>query len=309
MEIRTRIENGKAYLEFEFSEEIKKCDSQEMLQAALLQISDREGREVFRCLYPLAEEEPACAILLHPHLWNGLEDPYFYKVTLHFIITEGLLYESFTQPLPIYTLEEISGKGWFLNGKPFEVRAVSWDISKKDETVQLEKLTAIKEMGANTLYLYGEKASKELAQSCMEKGFVIWEETGLLTDSPERAFIKANEKLPECKALFSSAFLADTYYHYKAKWCKTPFVYINMNSIKKNEKQHLSLTVYSNQKKVALYTNGTLFEFLTGGLEYFFEEIPIKKYPLTLTAEAGECRAAVTIYETSHNFHKTITFS
>ncbi|MBO5337356.1 MAG: hypothetical protein J6A94_09550 [Lachnospiraceae bacterium] len=306
MKITTRIENGKAYLEFDFAQELASVseEKREDLRAIFIQIQDKDGGMVLQSLYPLKEEEPACAILLHPHLWNGLEDPYLYQVVLHFINTEETPYEErCTYPLAIYTFEEMEGKGWFLNGKAFEPRVLKWDISNAEEGNIQQILEAVKEMGINTLQLScKEPISRELIQICIERGFLIREESQLYENLTESV---------DCNILFSHQplYCTDVYYHYKAKWSKVPFVYISMCSIQKNKKHNLSLTVYSNQKKVALYTNGTLFEFLAGGPEYFFEEIPIKKYPLTITAEAGECRTAITLYETSHNFHRTVTFS
>ena len=294
MKICTRIENGKAYLEFDFAQELASVseEKREDLKTIFIQIQDRDGGVTLQSFYPLKEEEPACAILLHPHLWNGLEDPYLNCVLLNFINKEGEIYERYNYPLAIYTFEELEGKGWFLNGKAFEPRVMKWDISGvKNETAQ-QILEAVKEMGINTLQLSDKEAiSREFIQRCIEMGFLIREESHLFGEFSESV---------DCNMLFSHqpVHCTDVYYHYKAKWSKAPFVYISMCSIRKNKKHNLSLTVYSNQKKVALYTNGTLFEFLTGGPEYFFEEIPINKYPLTVTAEAGECRTAITLYET-----------
>ncbi|MBO5487401.1 MAG: hypothetical protein J5988_10830 [Eubacterium sp.] len=286
MRIQTKVENGKAYLEFDLKDETEK--------AVLIQIQDGENKEVFRCYYPFSEEEPAKAILLHPHLWNGPEDPYLYKIIVHSIDSEGEITESQTHFLALRTLEEMEGKGWFLNGKPFEIRAVKWDAMDilKVRGV-LSVLEELRSMGANALYLPEDNCTEEFSQICAEMGFVIFQNVE-----------KLEKSLPACSQLFflKAPFFTDFYYCYKARWSKESFVYLSMNSIRKNEKGTLSLKVYSNQKKVALYIDGVLFEFLTGGQEYLFEEIPVKKYPAVLTAEAGECRMAVTIYSGTQNF-------
>lgn len=319
MEIVTRIENGKAYLSFDFTGELGGRVPEASPGAVLVQIKEHRGRVILQGLYPLAEEEPAGGILLHPHLWNGLEDPYQYQVFCYFINSEGKICDSSVRQLAIYALEEIPQKGWLLNGKAFAVRAVSWDVSRNAKGQEVQRLgeemdnilRLLVEMGSNTLYFYGGKASQELVKRAWEKGFVVWEEAGLTSDSAQLTWVKENAGMPECADLFANLPLSvsEDYYGYKARWSREPFVHICMNPLKKTKKHTLSLTVYSNQKKVALYTNGTLFEFLTGGPEYYFEEIPLKNYPLTLTAEAGECRTAITLYETSHNFHKIVTFS
>lgn len=293
MEIRTKIENGKAYLQFEFPSEYREAGG----EAVLLQVKDREGREVLNCLYPLSEEEPAGGILLHPHLWNGAEEPYLYNVEAHFMNKACEIMKSIYQPLALYALEEIQGKGLFLNGKLFEVRAVNWDVEVTGEhTVKILEL--LRRMGANTICLPDEQKgnSEELLQLCSRTGFLVKE---------------LETSAPACSELFSLriSFVTDIYYRYKAKWSKESFVHICMSSIKKQENGNFELTVFSNQKKIALYVNGALFEFRNGGEEYYFEEIPVKKYPAVLTAEAGECNTAVTIYEGSQIFHRNVTFS
>ncbi len=292
MRIQTKVENGKAYLEFDWKEECGK--------AVLIQIQDAENREVFRCYYPFLEEEPAKAILLHPHLWNGPEDPYLYNVNVHSIDSEGKITESQKHFLALRTLEEMGGKGWFLNGRSFVIRAVKWDAT--DILKVRGVLTVLEElrlMGANALYLPENNCTEEFSQTCAEMGFLIFQNVE-----------KMDNSIPACSQLFllKAPFFTDLYYCYKAKWSKEPFVYMSMESIQKNEKGNLSMKIYSNQKKVALYIDGVLFEFMTGGQEYLFEEIPIKKYPAVLTAEAGECRMAVTIYSGTQNFHKIVTY-
>lgn len=308
MEIRTKIENGKAYLEFAMQTE----------QSMLLQIYDRDGREVFRCIHPLSEEEPARAILLHPHLWDGIEDPYQYHLKAYFLNQTGEIGESMEQTFALYSFEEIPGKGLFLNGKPFVMRAVQWDGGKeKAEEGKVEEsgaeavdgelatesdrqiLMQLGRMGANTVWLSKTKASKDFLQLCREMGFLVVEQ------------VEKETRVADCRELFLSQapFFTDTYYRYKAKWSRVPFLYISMDSIQKNEKGTLSLRVYSNQKKIALYVEGVLFEFLTGEQEFFFEEIPVKKYPVVLTAEAGECSTTVMVYEHSQKSHVNNTFS
>ena len=152
-EIQTRVENGKAYLQFDLPE--RKGEAGEYV--VLLQVKDRDGREVLKCYYPLAEEEPAQGILLHPHLWNGLEDPYLYKVEEYLMNEAGEMVENTTCFLALCNLEEIPGKGLFLNGKPFKVQAIMWDkpeIKVREAEMVLE---ALQEMGANTIYFPNEQ--------------------------------------------------------------------------------------------------------------------------------------------------------
>lgn len=329
MEIQVRAENGKAYLQFAFSgDDFYITDT----AAVLLQVRDEAGRTVLNCPYHLSEDEPAEGILLHPHLWKGLEEPYLYTLVIYAVeerLGEGRFVEKWRQSFALCIFEELSGKGLFLNGKPFEVRAVCWDVENHGQKGSLvhigHLLEQLRAMGANTVYLSEEPScdTKELLQACAGKGFLVFvkepeliRDTGIggavycVKDFESLQYELSKYDMPSCSQLFSAncPFLTDTFYRYKARWSKEPFVHICLSSIKKQENGGFSLIVYSNQKKMALYVDGVLFEFRTGAREYFFEEIPVKKYPAVLTAEAGECNNAVTIYERSQNVHKFFTF-
>ena len=75
--ITTKLENGKAYLEFALPEKIGR-----LLSA--LQIEIWEGAEgerlVFHGEYSSEEADSMTALLLRPHLWDGMRDPYVYLV-------------------------------------------------------------------------------------------------------------------------------------------------------------------------------------------------------------------------------------
>ena len=88
------------------------------------------------------------------------------------------------------------------------------------------------------------------------------------------------------------------YYKYRAKWSKTPFVYIVPESISQQEKGSFSVSVYSSCKKVALYSNGVLHEFQSGSEEFVFRGIIVKGPCLILTAEAEESAQSLSIHKT-----------
>ena len=92
--------------------------------------------------------------------------------------------------------------------------------------------------------------------------------------------------------------LTEHYYYYQAKWSREPVLYPALSTLHRQENGLLSLTVYSNQKKVVLYVDGVLFLFQsaqTGGPEFIFEDIPAEKLPLHLAVEAGNLSTSLTI--------------
>lgn len=323
MVIYTKVENGKCLLEFQFFYEREASKNISYNSGALFYeereyigcekgglktgenvageqkyfveiiIYDMQGEIIFQCRYPVEEEEPAKGLLLHPHLWNGIADPYLYKVKCRLMCQKpgNPVYsvDKLKQFLPLRRLEEIDQKGWHLNGKPFEVRGVLYNtpfhivngITGQEQTKH--DLELLQQMGANTIYLTERLPDEEMITLCEQMGFVVWCDAHC---SPkENVLTEGEHRLP-----------TDRYFYYKACWSKEPFVHILSHSLKRQENGNYSLTVYSNQKRVALYVNGVLFEFRVGAPEYVFEEIPAKKMPLLITVEAGECRKSETFY-------------
>lgn len=319
MMIYSRVENGKAYLEFQFflktremKAEASPCMESEILcvrQSAIervrladytahIQVYDKCHSVVLDVLYPLQEEELAKGMLLYPHLWKGSVDPYIYFVRVNLLDkkergtrkTEAII-DTLEKQLPLRALQFIPRKGWFLNGEVYVLRPVVYElpVQMPGDISQAERvrrdLLLIKEMGANTICLTQTEFNDEFMKLCDELGFLIWylTEAGQLADV--NALLSAETGTP-----------LDLYYYYKACWSRIPFVYPVRNSLRKQKNGNYSLVVYSNQKKIALYVEGVLFEFQTGEAEFLFEEIPAGKYPLQITAEAGESRVSLTVY-------------
>lgn len=296
MNIDSRIENGKAYLQFTFSKRHKALGD----EAVLIRVKDEKEDEVLRCYYPLSEEEPAVGILLYPHLWKGPQHPDCYKAEAYFVNRAGLVVESCCQVFALYTFREIPQKGYFLNDEPFVMKAVKWDLETKNLQETERILELLYRMGANTILLTEEqkKDAGEFLQCCMQRGFLVISE-------------EVRDAVPACSKLFAigGVFPGNEYYLYKAGWSKEPFIHLCADSVKKQKNNLYCMKVYSNQGKAALYVDGKLSEFLKGSLEYLFEDIRIEKFPAVVTVQTGEYCTAVTLYESSQNFHSYFTFS
>ena len=114
----------------------------------------------------------------------------------------------------------------------------------------------------------------------------------------------------EINVLYENRGRTDLFYYYKACWSRIPFVHIcnvqrgNVYShIEKTDNEQrfesaegtITVTVYSNQKKVALYVDGYLFEYKQGPPDFKFEDISLKHCQTVFTAQAGECSISVTV--------------
>lgn len=342
LEIYSALSNGKATLEYKvYLQEAtsgecfqKKSDGSSLIspRGGYLDIRmwDRDGELVFCCCHPLCAEEPAKGLLLHPHLWQGTENPYLYRVRVSLMEREDVCTDVLEDTFAFRTFQEIPGKGWFLNDKSFQIRAVSYELSertskqsggtfvcdvseisctqeereKRRERIRRD-LELVRKMGANTICPIGGSIDREFCRLCDEAGLLLWwrDEVGdAEAQTAEGQPASKDSGIPRFHGTADSLLtlqehtLSDRYYFYKACWGRSPFVYISMTSLSLQKNGNAQVTVYSNQKKVALYVDGILFEFRMDGPDFLFQEIPVKSLPILLTAEAGSCNMSVTAY-------------
>jgi len=119
--------------------------------------------------------------LRNPHLWQGLKDPYLYKVVTK--IKEGnKLLDEVTQPLGIRSVEVIEGKGVFLNGKQYPMYGVCrhqdwWELGSALENKHHDKdIEMMLEMGATTVRLAHYQQSDYFYAKCDSVGLLVWAE-------------------------------------------------------------------------------------------------------------------------------------
>lgn len=119
--------------------------------------------------------------LLEPHLWNGIKDPYLYKVVVRIADEKGII-DEVTQPLGLRKFEMKPGKGFYLNDQPYRLLGVCRHQDKQDEGNALSNaqhaadLEDIKEMGTTSIRFAHYQQSEYLYSKCDSMGFVIWAE-------------------------------------------------------------------------------------------------------------------------------------
>ena len=86
---------------------------------------------------------------------------------------------------------------------------------------------------------------------------------------------------------FDRKIKKDSFYIYKAWWSDQPFVHICGRRYADRPEAVTTVKVYSNQKKVALYANGTLIEEKSGDKVFEFK-VPLSGQ-VELKAAAGDC--------------------
>ena len=328
--ITTKLENGKAYLEFALPEKIGR-----LLSA--LQIEIWEGAEgerlVFHGEYSSEEADSMTALLLRPHLWDSMRDPYVYRVKAQgrFSAAEygekaGVTADEekagsiekmtdttevfWQQELAIYDVHVIDKKGIFLNEKEFLPHEVVYRLPPQisDAGTRVEQmrrdLERLVRMGANVIWLEGTGAGGQDSPEvwafyslCRKRGFL----TGDLWIRPENLPVYrglSGETAEDALLSADGRTLTERYYYYQAKWSSEPVLYPALSTLHRQKNGLVSLTIYSNQKKVVLYVDGVLFLFqsaASGDPEFIFEDIPVAKLPLHLAAEAGNLSISLTV--------------
>lgn len=327
--ITIKLENGKAYLEFVLPETMGRLLS--VLQIEIWETTE-SGRLVFHGEYVPEEADSMTALLLRPHLWDGMRDPYVYLVRAQGrfgaaehgekagVTAEGeagdaideVTEVSWRQELAIYDVRVIDKKGIFLNEKEFLPHEAAYrlppqisDAGTREEQMRRD-LERLARMGANVIRLEGtgsgtggrdSRSVGAFYRLCRNRGFLtsdLWIRPenlpvyrGLPGETTEEALLSADGRT-----------LTERYYYYQAKWNCEPVLFPALSTLHRQENGLVSLTIYSNQKKVVLYVDGVLFLFQTaqsGDPEFLFEDIPVTKLPLYLAVEAGNLSISLTV--------------
>ena len=125
--------------------------------------------------------------LEHPHLWDGVRDPYLYTCLVQ-LQKNGQTVDEVKIPVGIRTFSVDAKKGFFLNGRPYPLHGVSRHQDRKglgnaitremhDEDMQL-----IKELGANTIRLAHYQHDQYFYDLCDEVGMVVWAEIPYISE-------------------------------------------------------------------------------------------------------------------------------
>ena len=115
------------------------------------------------------------------HLWNGIKDPYLYKIKAT-LYTDGKAVDEISSTFGCRSFSIDPDKGFFLNGKPYPLRGVSrhQDRPKIGNALTLEHhredMDLICEMGANTIRLAHYQHAQEFYDLCDSRGMVVWAE-------------------------------------------------------------------------------------------------------------------------------------
>ena len=123
----------------------------------------------------------------HAHLWNGVADPYLYRVTAEIRSASGHVLDRVEQRVGIRQIRIDPERGLILNGQSLKLHGVAlhqdragrgWAQSQAD---QRDDMATIVEMGANSIRFTHYQHSDYLNDLADELGLIDWAEIPLVT--------------------------------------------------------------------------------------------------------------------------------
>ncbi len=137
-----------------------------------------------------------------PHLWQGLEDPYLYRVVTQVVAGKQVI-DEVTQPLGLRHFELKAADGMYLNGKKVPMYGVCrhqdwWQkgsalTNREHET----DLNIIKEIGATTIRFAHYQQAEYIYAKCDSIGFMVWAEIPFVNRVTTREGDNAKQQLTE----------------------------------------------------------------------------------------------------------------
>ncbi|MFL6627663.1 MAG: glycoside hydrolase family 2 TIM barrel-domain containing protein [Vitreoscilla sp.] len=160
---------------------------------------DARGRRVVRATLPVAAAAARAGavtqtlIVPHPHLWQGVDDPYLYRLRVQ-VLDRHVVADQVEVPVGIRAFSIDPARGLLLNGRPYAVHGVDLfhsgrpgkGLAVTDAQVD-EDFAALGELGVTGLRLVHFQHPQRAYDDADRLGFVLWSEIPLnsaMDDSP-----------------------------------------------------------------------------------------------------------------------------
>ncbi|HEX8788251.1 MAG TPA: glycoside hydrolase family 2 TIM barrel-domain containing protein [Telluria sp.] len=138
----------------------------------------------------------------HPHLWQGVKDPYLYRLRVELVDGAGRVIDRVEQPFGIRQFRFDARAGLSLNGQHLRLHGVNlhqdwqdkaWAIGPREIDASLDM---VREMGANAVRLAHYPHAVHTYEQADRLGLVVWAELPFVERSLTPADCKAGATVP-----------------------------------------------------------------------------------------------------------------
>ena len=148
-------------------------------------------------------ESTANVAVPHPHLWQGVEDPYLYRLVVELSNKSSQLVDRVSLPFGIRQVRFDPNNGLFLNGKHVAVHGVGYHQDREGkgwasepEDVAADEAT-MREMGVTGIRLTHYQHGQPIHDLADRDGLVLWDEIPLVSQWTLGESLQPTEALRE----------------------------------------------------------------------------------------------------------------
>jgi beta-galactosidase len=154
---------------------------------------DAAGRTAAQAVAPVTIaaggklEIPQRLAVARPRLWQGVNDPYLYRLVVEIRATDGRSLDRVEQNFGIREMRLDPERGFLLNGRKLvlhgtglhqDVEGKGWALAESDVA---DTVATLREMGANTIRLTHYQHGQAIHDLADRHGLVLWDEIALVT--------------------------------------------------------------------------------------------------------------------------------
>ena len=149
-----------------------------------------------------AEGERTSVTLSSPHLWDGVNDPFLYRVTAT-VYQDRTAMDEVSYCFGCRSFVFDAQKGFFLNGRPYPLHGVSRHQDRNGvgnaltKEMHEEDFALIREMGANAVRLAHYQHDPYVYDICDQLGLIAWAEIPYISEHMPNAKRNAEQQLCE----------------------------------------------------------------------------------------------------------------
>jgi beta-galactosidase len=173
------------------------------LRAALVDTTGRTVAAARRALPATARTRGELALdVTRPHLWQGVADPYLYRLRVDLVDRAGRVLDRVEQPFGIRQFRFDAQAGLFLNGRRLRLRGVNLHQDWQDKAWAIgareidASLALVREIGANAVRLAHYPHAAHAYDEADRLGLVVWSELPFVERSLTPADCKAGAPVP-----------------------------------------------------------------------------------------------------------------